>query len=899
MQSILSPEADVRNTELGDLIDVQAVQSLMDDFYSLARIPMSLIDLKGRLLVGVGWQEICTRFHRVNPETFQKCLESDLRLSEGIPPGKFRLYRCKNNMWDLATPVVVRGQHIGNVFSGQFFLDDEPLNYDLFRSQARLYGFNEEEYIASLQAVPRISRESLNAGVNFLLKLAHMLSELGQTNIQLARSLSERDALTASLKQSGERLNRAEKIAHLGSWELDLTNNRLSWSDEVYRIFGLQPQEFGASYEAFLEAVHPEDRAAVDDAYSSSVREGKSSYEMEHRIVRKATGEVRWVHEKCEHTREDSGRIIRSCGMVLDITERKRAEEALLASQEALQKSHAELEKRVQNRTAELSRVNRELSGEVLERKKVGEALKAERQRLNDAMEMLPVYVALLTPDYHVPFANRTFRERFGEPRGRRCFEFLFDRTAPCDDCQTYKALKTNAPHEWRWTGPDGRNYEIFDFPFTDSDGTTVVMEMGIDVTERKLAEDELRSANQELEQRTSQLRALAAELAQAEDRERRRLAQVLHDHLQQLLVAAKFSIGAVLMKDASESSRPNLERVRRLLDQSIEVSRSLTAELAPPVLYEQNFSDALRWLGRWMDDKHHLAVRVRVDGEEDGLPQDARVVLFQVVRELLFNTAKHAQVGHAEVNMDRLPDGSIQVTVTDEGVGFDPSMTSPADRSEGGFGLLSIRERMAAMGGTLRIDSVPGLGTKAAVWLPARVLSSTGVEKVLSQSFNCEPVCPQVSAAGPIRVLLADDHEIVRVGLAQLLLEVPDVQIVGQAADGLEAIQMSKTLQPHVIIMDISMPGMSGLEATRQIKAEMPDCRIIGLSMHPASDMEAAMRAAGAAAYLDKTGAGEVLINTVQVLGRQTRDPGLKGQATATLDSTRPATLVRVGTGN
>ncbi len=873
MESFFSSQPDVRNPELAELIDVQAVQSLMDDFYSLARIPMSLIDLKGRVLVGVGWQEICTRFHRANPETCENCLESDLCLSAGIPPGKFRLYKCKNNMWDIATPVVVRGQHVGNIFSGQFFFEDEPLDYQLFRSQARRYGFDEEEYVAALQAVPRISRDSLKSGMNFLLKLAHMLSDLTQTNIELARFLSERDALTASLKESGERLNRAEEIAHLGSWELDLINDRLSWSDEVYRIFGLQPQEFGASYEAFLDAVHPEDRMAVDDAYSGSVREGKSSYEMEHRVVRKATGEVRWVHEKCEHTRDASGRIIRSVGMVLDITERRRAEEALLASQHALQKSHAELEKRVRSRTAELSRVNRELSAEISERRRVGEALKAERQRLNDAMEMLPVYVALLTPDYHVPFANRTFRERFGEPCGRRCFEFLFERTEPCEDCQTYTALKTNARHEWRWTGPDGRHYEIFDFPFTDSDGATLIMEMGIDVTERELAEDELRSANAELEHRASQLCALATELAQAEDRERRRLAQVLHDHLQQLLVAAKFSVGAVLMKEASESSRPNLEHVRRLLDQSIEVSRSLTAELAPPVLYEQNFSHALRWLGRWMEDKHHLSVTVSADGQEDTLPQEARVVLFQVVRELLFNTAKHAQVKQAQLNLDRLPDGSMQVTVKDEGVGFEPSIASPANRSEGGFGLLSIRERMAAMGGTLQIDSGPGSGTKATVWLPAHVSSSGRTEKSLSQSESCTPLCQAASAAGRIRVLLADDHEIVRVGLAQLLLEVPDVQVVGHAMDGLEAVHMAKSLQPDVIIMDVSMPRMSGLEATRQIKAEMPNCRIIGLSMHPASDMEAAMRAAGCAAYLDKTGAGEVLINTVQVLGRQIQD--------------------------
>ena len=190
------------NLELAEIIDVQAIQSLMDDFYKLAHIPMGINDLKGNVLVGVGWQDICTKFHRVHPEACKHCVESDTKLSAGVLPGEFKLYKCKNNMWDIATPIMVGGQHVGNIFSGQFFFDDEPLDYELFRSQARKYGFNEEEYIAALEKVPRLSREAVNTGMSFFMKFANMLSQLSYSNIKLAQSLAERDALVDALQES-------------------------------------------------------------------------------------------------------------------------------------------------------------------------------------------------------------------------------------------------------------------------------------------------------------------------------------------------------------------------------------------------------------------------------------------------------------------------------------------------------------------------------------------------------------------------------------------------------------------------------------------------------------------------------------------------------------------------
>ena len=206
LESILSPEGDLGHLELADLLDLPSVQSLVQDFYELAHIPMFILDLKGNPLVAAGWQEICTKFHRAHPEACKNCQESDLQLSSGIVPGEFRLYKCKNNIWDVATPLMVGGQHVGNLFSGQFFLTDEAVDYALFRSQAKQYGFDEQEYLAALDRVPRLSRKAVETSMSFYMKLAQLLSQLSYSAIKLARSTTEKSRANRELAASVQEL---------------------------------------------------------------------------------------------------------------------------------------------------------------------------------------------------------------------------------------------------------------------------------------------------------------------------------------------------------------------------------------------------------------------------------------------------------------------------------------------------------------------------------------------------------------------------------------------------------------------------------------------------------------------------------------------------------------------
>ncbi len=236
---------------------------------------------------------------------------------------------------------------------------------------------------------------------------------------------------------------------------------------------------------------------------------------------------------------------------------------------------------------------------------------------------------------------------------------------------------------------------------------------VAMDLTERKRAEEKI-----SLYQR--QLRALAAELALSEERERRRLAAELHDRVGQTLAIAKIKLLDLLKSNAPSHLLSTLAEITGMIDTTIQDTHSLTFEISPPVLYQVGFEAAVEWLAEHFQEQHGLLIDLKIDGKREPLKEDLRVVLFQAIRELLVNVIKHARATCAKISV-RYMGNNLRIVVQDDGSGF----ASPPDERHGtmrGYGLFNIRERLHHLGAEITIESSPGKGTKVTLIIPHEI---------------------------------------------------------------------------------------------------------------------------------------------------------------------------------
>lgn len=484
-----------------------------------------------------------------------------------------------------------------------------------------------------------------------------------------------------NLRRSKASLAQAQRIAHLGNWDLDLVHNDLRWSDEIYRIFEINPAQFGASYEAFLDTVHPEDRDFVNKAYTESVR-NKTVYNIVHRLLMK-DGRVKHVNERCETFYDEDGTPVRSIGTVQNITERKQAEQAL-----------EELRRRTD-----------------LILTSAGEGI--------FGMDM----------EGRVTFANPAFasmlgwrsEDMLGQYGHREWHHTKPDGTPyPVKECPIHAAFRDGLVHTkkdevfWR---KDGASIpvEYVTTPLFDQGkivGSVIVCR---DITERKRVEQALRESEHAVR--------LAFE-------ERERISQDLHDGILQSLYAAGMGLeaGKLIMAKTPRKAANELDRAIELLNGVVREVREFIPRLGHHPAEEFDLERALHTLVESMRGGHPELLQVNIDSAAAGrVSKEQGIQVLNIVREAVSNSLRHARAQTRSVRL-RPWRKAVRVEVCDDGAGF--RVSALAKR---GMGLSNMTSRAVKIGGRLTIDSQPGKGTRVILDLPQEVLHGRAESKTHS----------------------------------------------------------------------------------------------------------------------------------------------------------------------
>ncbi|MGE5294083.1 MAG: response regulator, partial [Solirubrobacterales bacterium] len=552
----------------------------------------------------------------------------------------------------------------------------------------------------------------------------------------------------------------------------------------------------------------------------------------------------------------------RMLGVLLDITQRKLLEEQL-------RRLNDQLEEEVQAQTEELRDTIDRLQDEVVRRVLAEGKLRKSSQMLEGFFQHTITPLAFMDRRFNFVRVNGAYARADGRTpeffKGRNHFALYPDEENQAIFEEVVRTGKTFRAHAKAFIYPDRpKRVTYWDWqltPLQNDRGEVQYLVLNLqDVTRQQATLDEL-------EHRAFQLQKLTLELSQAEDRERRRMAEVLHDGLQQQLAAAKFHLGLLSSRARNDAGMQEIAgQLDKMLRDAIEQSRSLSHELSPAVLYQSDLGETFEWLAKQVQSKHGLVVHIEVHGRVDARSESIKAFLFRAGQEILFNTVKHAKVDEARLRLQRR-NGQLWLTIADRGRGFDPSTLSQA----AGFGLLSIRERVGLLGGRMKIRSVPNRGSVFLIAVPDTLIAESQEQGTEDKELKTEKAArhaPSSSVRPQVfRVLLVDDHKVIREGLAALIAEQKDMEIIGQAGNGVEAVELARQLQPDVIIMDVAMPVMGGDEATRRIKGEQPQTRIVALSMFEEPGVREKMLDAGAEIYLPKTGPSETFLAAIRGL--------------------------------
>ncbi|MBA4416528.1 MAG: hypothetical protein C0392_01260 [Syntrophus sp. (in: bacteria)] len=520
------------------------------------------------------------------------------------------------------------------------------------------------------------------------------------------RDEKELQIQTDKMRDQAELLDIAEDAIIVGT----LDGTIIFWNHGAVERYGWSKKDaMGKQVQILLNSQFPE---SIDKIREDLFREGRWEGEVIHQ---KSDGTKIIVDSKWALRKNKDGKPAAIMEINNDITKRKRAEEAL-------QKTKDELELRVEERTIELKEMNERLINELNRRKQIEDLLRKGAERYKNLFEDSPIGIYRTNPDGRILMANPILVRMLGFSSFNQLASTPL-KNGDYEPSYLKKKMKKRLEREGRvrgfeakWKRFDGSTIYVRENAqaVRAPDGTVIYYEGTVeDISEQKKAEEKINSYQ-------NQLRSLASDLSLAEERERRRIATTLHDHIGQILAISKIKLGALLECAKESDIEESLREVRSLVGQAIQYTRSLTSELSPPILYELGLEAALEWLCEQAHEQHGIAYEFETDQHMKPVSDEIRIFLFTAVRELLVNVAKHANAQKVKVTARRI-DRNISIHVADDGIGFNTSkVTFYLDKNKG-FGLFSIRERLTHLGGQMEIKSQRGRSARIILSAPLK----------------------------------------------------------------------------------------------------------------------------------------------------------------------------------
>ena len=340
--------------------------------------------------------------------------------------------------------------------------------------------------------------------------------------------------------------------------------------------------------------------------------------------------------------------------------------------------------------------------------------------------------------------------------------------------------------------------------------------------------------------------------LLEGQELERKRLARELHDETGQALASILLGLKSLEQQVGPEP----VARIRELVGGALDDVRRLTVELRPPALDDFGLEAALERLTSLVGERSGIDIQLSVRSPV-ALPADQETAIYRIVQEALTNIVKHAGASSVSIIV-MATGGSVRLVIEDDGDGFDP-----ANVREGALGLVGVRERVSILGGRFELEAAPGAGTTIVVELarPDSVKTRSGGVAIPGSRLGDRA---ETGCMSQLTVLICDDHALVRAGLRRLIELEQDISVVGEAADGEEAIVGTGHLRPDVLLLDVVLPGRSGIEILPELLLSSPETRILVLSMQDDPAYVRQAFASGASGYLLKEAADSELVQAI-----------------------------------